>query len=528
MAEKFYEKFQKNDRVVKAKNERKAYNKERNEYFEKKREGRLEQGRISAKDEKYSEGQGRQSFKNTELDAKILKSEKLFLLERLPRDSRNVLENFDNIVQGVRPLNSRQFQQLPKDIRALSHLLTDERENRRSGYMNANEELSAYVRYFTWWNLVRLTRVFASLKDQAFNLKDDDYCLDIGSGPLTAVIALWLSRPELREKKLTWYCMDLSSSTMALGEDLYLSVASKTPPKNPDSLPHWNIIRIKGSCGTEIRNKAALVVSANMFNEIQQKAGANEGPENLADSQIGELKKYTLQERSAFFIAEPGMPQAAHFVSLMRDRFISSGYSISSPCPHAENCPMSGKHARYGGSAKWCNFDFSTEDAPARLLKLSSEAGLPKDRAVISFVYAKKSQEDQRFEKSGSPLAENAAGGYKKGPFDSEKLLVRIASDMIRLPGRREGYYACSSEGPLLVINSRGKKIESGDLLELEKTPLPTVGRKGEAGGKKSERDGAAGGRAWNEKTGAGKNALGGDSFEERRDKKTGALEIKI
>ncbi len=502
MAEKFYEKFQKNDRVVKAKNERKAYNKERNEFFEKKREGRLEETRTSAK-EKSTEGQSRPFWKNEELDAKILKNEKLFLLERLPKDSRNLLENFDNIVQGVRPLNSRQFQQLPKDIRALSHLLTDERENRRSGYMNANEELSAYVRYFTWWNLVRLTRVFASLKSDAFNLKDEDYCLDIGSGPLTAVIALWLSRPELREKKLTWYCMDLSSSTMALGEDLYLSVASKTLPKNPESLPHWNIIRIKGSCGTEIRNKAALVVSANMFNEIEQKASGKDGAENLADSQIAELKKYALDERSAFFIAEPGMPQAAHFVSLMRDRFISKGYNIQSPCPHAESCPMSGKHARYGGSAKWCNFDFSTQDAPSRLLKLSIQAGLPKERAVISFVYAKKSQDDQKFENSGSSKAENAAGGYdgyKKGSFDTEKLLVRIASDPIRLPGRGEGFYACSSQGLLLVINSSGKNIESGDLLEVEKASLAY----------------------------GGKNASSGDFFEERRDKKTGALEIRV
>ena len=518
MAEKFYEKFQKKNTVAKAKNERKAYNRERNEYFEKKREGRLfsdNNGSRGAGSENVKRGSGYGAargdasrlasagnggrggaenanrgaargaggaFTGGKTDASVCKTEKLFLLERLPRDARDVLENFDNIVQGVRPLNSRQFVQLPKDIRALSHLLTDERENRRAGYMNANEELSAYVRYFTWWNLVRLTRVFASLGDSegdgshggsskggsakdssgqgstdssCFNLKDGDYCLDIGSGPLTAVTALWLSRPELREKKLTWYCLDLSSSTMALGEDLYLSVASKTPPKNPDSLPHWNIIRVKGECGTEIRNKVSLIVAANMFNELGQKVQGSDAIAELADSQLAQLKKYAVADRCGIFIAEPGMPQAAHFVSLMRDRFISEGFNVTSPCPHADSCPMSGYHARYGGSTKWCNFDFSTEDAPSRLLKLSKDAGIPKERAVISFVFAATAHDSAHRHAKSSATAAGA-------------LPVRIASDAIRLPGNRTGFYACSEKGLLLVVNSSGKKIESGDLLELE------------------------------------------------------------
>ena len=57
MAEKFYEKFQKKNTVAKAKNERKAYNRERNEYFEKKREGRL------SSDNNGSRGAGSENVK---------------------------------------------------------------------------------------------------------------------------------------------------------------------------------------------------------------------------------------------------------------------------------------------------------------------------------------------------------------------------------------------------------------------------------------------------------------------------------
>ena len=109
---------------------------------------------------------------------------------------------------------------------------------------------------------------------------------------------------------------------------------------------------------------------------------------------------------------------------------------------------MNGLHARYGGSAKWCNFSFSTEKAPAKLLKLSEAAGLPKELAVISFVCAKKLSASDKNEKSS----------------DSK---VTIVSDPIYLPGNRQGFYSCSENGMVLVLNPYGKNLKSGDTLSL-------------------------------------------------------------
>ena len=131
----------------------------------------------------------------------------LFDTTNLSKDSGSLLNSFDEIIQGVRPLNSRQLQQLPEHIRNLSHQLTDDRASRRLGYMNDNIQLSSYVRYYTWWNLVRLTRLFANLPDSVFPTSDTT-CIDLGSGPLAVVTALWLARPELRKLHLTWYCLD--------------------------------------------------------------------------------------------------------------------------------------------------------------------------------------------------------------------------------------------------------------------------------------------------------------------------------
>ena len=396
---------------------------------------------------RFSE-QTNQSFSDNnseEINSKFISSTSMFNLKKVPKDALNVIENFDNIVQGIKPLNSKQIAKLPGTIRNLSHQLTDERDRRRLGYMNNVEELSAYVRYFTWWNLVRLTRVFANMNSEDFHLNDGDFCLDLGSGPLTVVIALWLARPELREKKLTWYCVDISQGALALGEDLYLSIAAKTPSKNENSEPNWNIIRVKGELGINIKNKVSFVTCANMFNELNQKTQTS--ADILAKNHINSVLSYT-KENASIFIAEPGIPSSAHFVSLVRNELISKGFNINAPCPHFEKCPMHGKNAKLGGQTKWCNFAFTTEKAPNRLLKLSNDSGIPKERAVISFIFA------NNFEK----------------PKNSSQFQLRIASDSFWLPGNTSGFYACSSQGLVLLVNKSKQHIHSGDLINFELT----------------------------------------------------------
>jgi len=377
-------------------------------------------------------------------DAVLTDVRHLFDASAVPKDAREVLLSFTSIVQGVFPANGRQLLALPGDIRQLSHELTDERSERRVGYMNSPASLAAYTRYFMWWNLVRLTRLFANLGSGAFPVSDGDNCLDAGSGPLTVVTALWLACPELRAKKLTWYCMDISPGTLALGEDLYLSAAARTPPADQHADPHWNIIRVKGALGTEIRGKASLITCANMLNELFQ--DGQYAPEDLAQKYSASLLSYAA-EKHTVLVVEPGVPKQARIISLLRDSFIKKNMSITAPCPHAQACAMNGLHARTGGTAKWCNFAFATDDAPQQLLKLSADTGIPKERAVLSFV-----------------LATNAVPA-KAGKTGDETgtLKLRIASDPIRLPGHRTGYYACSGLGLTLAVTSDGITFKSGD-----------------------------------------------------------------
>ena len=355
----------------------------------------------------------------------------LFTTDKLDKDTNYILQHFDDIVQGVRPLNSRQLQQLPDNIKALSHQLTDKRSERRLGYMNDNIQLSSYVRYYTWWNLVRLTRLFSNLPTSSFP-SEDGICLDLGTGPLTVVTSLWLARPELRKLKLSWYCLDVSSNSMVLGEDLYMSIAARTckDGENP-----WNIVRVKGSFGTSLKKKSNFITCANMFNELDQ--AGDMPPEYQVKKYFEQLKVYS-DTNCKYLLIEPGVPKATRTLSLMRSRFISSGKEINSPCPSFYECPMNGYKAYTGSHNKWCNFCFSTEDAPQRLLKLSELAKLPKERATLIFISAVNKGEVEKI----------------KG--NNNALTVRITSDPFKLPNNMAGYYGCSRFG-LTLIRTKGK-----------------------------------------------------------------------
>ena len=378
----------------------------------------------------------------------------LFDTSRLAKDSVAILNSFDEIIQGVRPLNSRQLQQLPEHIRDLSHQLTDDRASRRLGYMNDNIQLSSYVRYYTWWNLVRLTRLFANLPDSVFPASDTT-CIDLGSGPLTVVTALWLARPELRKLHLTWYCLDVSSNSMALGEDIFLSIAAKAKAADP-SIDPWKIIRIKGPFGTPIREKAGFLTCANMLNELDQ--ASDMPPEFQTKKYYEQLQRYT-EKDAGVILVEPGVPKAARTLSLLRTRYIKDGRTIAAPCPHADECPMSGFKAYTGSKNKWCNFAFTTEDAPRKLQKLSDMAKLPKERATLSFM----------------------AVAHDDSLATNDHTAIRITSDKLRLPNYMCGYYGCSQNGLVLVTlpdenNTRLPKPpfrpRSGDLIQVKtKTP---------------------------------------------------------
>ena len=414
----------------------------------------LSSGAISARPKASSHAGSQDTFKKSLVEE---------LLPELPAESRQILENFESLVQGVRPLSSRQLLRLPENIRDVSHLLTDQRGGRRMGYLNDTVYLSAYMRYFQWWNLLRLTRLFAGLKPSQLNVPDNGICLDIGSGPLTVPIALWLARPDLREKKLTWYCLDHSQTALSLGEELYLAVAARSIADSAleqKSLEPWRIIRVKGELGESVRQRAHLVTAANVFNEVVEESGK---PPEFTAKRAADIIMHYKEAAAQVLVVEPGTPPAVRFLTAFRGALARKGLTVVSPCPKGMewtagsvegrgcSCPMDG-----GRGNKWCHFTFSTEDAPQKLQKLSSRAGLPKERASLAFVLAS----------SSAP----------KSSAKESQLEIRVISEPIKLPGERTGYYGCSRLG--LVLVESATSLAPGALLHVQEPRSPRQDKK--------------------------------------------------
>jgi hypothetical protein len=345
-----------------------------------------------------------------------------------------------DLIDKTFPLPSRFRAGLPRDVAALSRSLTDKRSDRDDGYLGKPAPLSAYLRYFLPWNVYRLARLLPAL---AIDLADGDSVTDLGSGPLTVPIALWLARPDLRSKRLDFRCLDRTGKVLDAGNALFSALVAGT------NCP-WKIRTIRGSLGTRIEGgKAALVTAANVLNELfwEDRTPVAEQAERKA----GFLSALA-GDRGAVLVVEPGIPRSGEFISALRAAFIELGRNPLAPCTHALACPMSGGHR----GAKWCHFAFETDDAPPRLHKLSAAAGIPKERATLSFLYS-----GPRIDPAMVPTAFSATAAGKG-------LAVRVISDAFPLDEGGAGRYACSEQGLTLVAGSRRdvEALESGILLE--------------------------------------------------------------
>ena len=365
------------------------------------------------------------------------------VFSELTSEAKNILEHFPMLLDQILPLDAKKKQLLPQHIHTLFHELTDERSSRKTHYLNDPVKLSAYTHYYVWWNLVRLTKLLQNLD---IRLDDGDYAADFGSGPLTFVCALWIAKPELRKKRLTWYCVDISNKALSFGEDLLLALCAYTGKKNNNGEIPWTVKKVCGAFGTALSEKVSLVTEANMFNEIFWNS-----PLSLDDQaeKTSRTVMHYLKPNGAVLFIEPGIPLAGEFLSLLRTEFLAAGFSVYAPCPHAGVCCFPNRPLQGGTKApvafhKWCHFTFETHDSPENLLRLSEASHLGKERASLSFLYGTLS------------LSALSSGTAEKA--SSEGIPVRICSDIIKPDPQTIGRYACSEKGFMFITGHAYKE----------------------------------------------------------------------
>ncbi|MDR1654462.1 MAG: rRNA methyltransferase, partial [Treponema sp.] len=328
------------------------------------------------------------------------------LFPPLTAEIRSILDGVPALIEKTFPLPGRRRAGLPADVAELSRLLTSGRGERNASYLGRPNLLSAYLRCFFPWNLYRLCRLLPALP---LRLEAGDAVTDLGAGPLTFAAALWIARPDLRELPLEFRCVDQTAAILDAGFKFFGVLIGKD--KNNDSCP-WKIKTIRGSIdGTRVYGKPAKLVSAvNVFNELIQGIPHAVSLPEAAKKRVRFLSPL-LDREGSVLVVEPGVPRSGEFTAALRMAFLEAGRYPLAPCAHSAACPLPGikrqnrspEHGEVKAplrkwshvtpkwsqvTPKWCHFAFTTGDAPAALRKLSAAAGLPKDRAALSFLFA--------------------------------------------------------------------------------------------------------------------------------------------
>ncbi|WP_319764921.1 small ribosomal subunit Rsm22 family protein [Maridesulfovibrio sp.] len=353
------------------------------------------------------------------------------------------LDSYIKILQKTAPLKSKHSDELPYAIRDLSRDLTGERSGLSNDYMGDPRSLNAYLRYFLPWNLYRLSRLFQGLD---INLPDNGIVVDLGAGPLTVAQALWIARPDLREKKLTFINVDRTPKPMREGNKLFQALAGENSP--------WRMVNVKGGSTSKIREKAHLLVTANMVNEAS--AGVRI-PLPIWAEKFCLSMVHKLAPEGRILIIEPGIRRSGRVLSVIRQQFVEAGFPILGPCTHEEECPMNGEHGK-----AWCHFNFDSEHAPAWLQKLSAQCRFEKDNVSLSFLYVGLRKEEVESPREG-------------------EMLIRAISESFRLDEGGFGQYGCAAQGQILLSAQGGAKtLYPGGLIGM---PIPEEEKRDEKSG---------------------------------------------
>ncbi len=346
------------------------------------------------------------------------------------------LERLEAALEEVAPLKAAHRRELPYAVRDLSELLTVGRAEMGRPYWADPRLFSAYLRYFLPWNLIRLGRLLPGIALDKEGLKKAPLLVDIGSGPLTMPLALWLARPDLRDVPLTVLATDSALQPLAAGKRLFQAVAGAECA--------WQVHTIRSPLPGALREARApigLLAGANILNELE--ARRNE-PLERRFAELIELADRLLADDGQALFVEPGTRLGGRCISLLRASALECGFCAVSPCPHQEDCPMLAPRV-----TSWCHFSFMLgreSGTPVWLERLTKAADLQKRTASLSFLHL------TRQDKNLHPLESSRCG--------------RILSEPIVLPGQAPGRYACTSRGLALVRGAA--KLFMGVLTPLE------------------------------------------------------------
>ncbi|MDR1776470.1 MAG: hypothetical protein LBR31_01405 [Desulfovibrio sp.] len=373
------------------------------------------------------------------------------LFPSLPSAALANLNLLPEALKRARPLNAAQRRSLPEDAAALSCLLTTERAELRRPYWAFPPFVSAYLYYFLPWNLVRLARLFSVLP-----LPEPDVgalLADIGSGPLSLPMALWLARPDMDSAPPQIFALDISPQPLELGRNLFAIWAElcgrRVWPVRIQRGAARGSARALSPLLSDRRTHLWLMSAANMLNEggLGRAKGALARGESGGFRDGGSIRADLLrsflalsrQGQSSLLTVEPGTRLGGKTVMALREQALEKGLAPRAPCTHSGQCPL-----QKGPRRAWCHFTFEADGAPEWLEQLSRQAGLSKTALSLSFLLLRPKDEERAAPETRPKFSPQDRGTP-----------ARILSEPFMVPNLAgKARYACCQRGLALLENA--------------------------------------------------------------------------
>ena len=382
------------------------------------------------------------------------------LFAKSPEGLSEDMTRFEQVLRRVRPLAAAHRDDLAQAIVDLSHLLTQERADLAHPYWSNPRYVSAYLYYFLPWNLLRLTRLFANLALPEPK-GTQPLLLDLGSGPATVPLALFLAKPSWRRLPLHIVCHDRSQHVLRLGKALLAEAAGlwHTPPWTV-SLLACPVEQVAQRFLTRFDSRELfLVTQANVLNEVLNRKNRRQGPsqamlspktwddeeqaslfEQRLEDFLKEIERLFADGPQHLLCLEPGTRLGGKIMMHLREKAREHDYHVDAPCPHDQACPL----LQGSGLRTWCHFTMLAEALPEWLEEITRQARLEKHALSLA------------------PLLLRKGGPAQAGAEDS----ARILSAAFAVPGLAgRARYACSRHGLLLLENAQ--HLASGDTVLL-------------------------------------------------------------
>lgn len=449
------------------------------------------------------------------------------LFPPLTEESRHILEQLPQALSRVWPLSKAHRRTLPDDVAGLSRLLTTERAALDRPYWSSPAFVSAYLYYFLPWNLVRLTRLLSAMPlpdpHTAAPQGGKALLLDVGSGPLTLPLALWLARPQWRQAPIQVLALDNSSQPLDLGRALFEELAGLTFHEP------WAVHTARGQMEHAARHAAPLlaggqvrpwlVSAANVLNELrfgkrsgrgsslEERLGMPEdgAPEDfgsadyLADTADdgfseggrvlrtgrlhgrgdagGERPEDCRQEKLVRFLdslaplfhSRYAAPQGPALLFVEPGTRLGGStimdlrqLAVEGGLTALAPCPHQAACPLSGGQGRrtWCHFTFGSEGAPRWLEELSADSGLAKSGLSLAPLLLAPVPPAEAARMA--PEGPHGSGGRTR----SGVMKARVLTAPFAVPGLAgRGRYACSACGLLLLEDADG--LPSGHALDV-------------------------------------------------------------